>query len=231
MLLAMGYSVPLDLLRQWNALAARVGLDDPGDGDGRELLLRWQEPHRRYHDERHLAAMLVDVDLLADEADDPDLVRLAAWFHDAVYAPAASDNETASAALAAAVLREGGLPAPRIAEVARLVRLTTTHDADAQDRNGCVLCDADLAVLGGTATEYASYASDVREEFAHVDDDAFRTGRVAVLTRLLDKQPLYRTQRYRNDREHVARHNMQTELTLLTAGAADSVDAAATPPP
>jgi predicted metal-dependent HD superfamily phosphohydrolase len=222
MLLAMGNSVPLDLLGQWNALAARVGLDDPGDGDGRELLLRWQEPHRRYHDERHLAAILVHVDLLAEDADDADLVRLAAWFHDAVYEPTSAENEEASAALAAAVLSDGGLPTHRIAEVARLVRLTATHDADPHDRNGRVLCDADLAVLGGTATEYASYAADVREEFAHVDDDAFRAGRIAVLTRLLTKQSLYCTNRYRNDREQAARHNMRTELALLTAGAADS---------
>ena len=56
-----------------------------------------------------------------------------------------------------------------------------------------MLCDADLAVLGGDATEYAQYAADIREEYAHVDDDAFRAGRIAVLQRLLEKQPLYCT--------------------------------------
>ena len=53
--------------------------------------------------------MLAHLDMLADEADDIDAVRLAAWFHDAVYEPGA-DNEEASAALAAAVLSEGGVP-------------------------------------------------------------------------------------------------------------------------
>jgi predicted metal-dependent HD superfamily phosphohydrolase len=212
-----------ELLAAWHALALRVGLDDPGDGNGRELLLRWQEPHRRYHNEQHLASMLQHLDVLADEAADIDAVRLAAWFHDAVYEPGAEDNEDASAALAAAVLSDGGLPLQRVAEVARLVRLTAAHNPAEEDRNGGVLCDADLAVLGSDAAEYAQYAADIRAEYAHIDDEAFRAGRVAVLQRLLDRQPFYFTHRFRADREAVARRNMQAELTLLIAGAADSV--------
>jgi predicted metal-dependent HD superfamily phosphohydrolase len=223
MLLAMGDRLPLDLLSRWNALAARVGLDDPGDGDGRELLLRWQEPHRRYHNEHHLVAVLAHLDILEGEADDPDAVRLAGWFHDAIYEPGATDNEVASAALATAVLTEGGVDPARAHEVARLVRLTARHDAGADDRNGRALCDADLAVLGSEATEYARYAAGIREEYAHIDDDTFRTGRIGVLNRLLEKRPLYATVRYRDDREDTARRNMQMELALLTSGAADSV--------
>ena len=117
------------------------------------------------------------------------------------------------------------MPAERVAEVARLVRLTATHNPDDHDSNGNVLCDADLAVLGGAATEYAQYAADVREEHADVDDDAFRSGRIAVLQRLLGKQPFYRTKRFRTEREEAARLNIRTELALLTAGAADSVAA------
>jgi predicted metal-dependent HD superfamily phosphohydrolase len=218
----------VDLLSAWHELALRVELDDPGDGDGRELLLRWQEPHRRYHGEQHLATVLAHLDGLADEADDIDAVRLAAWFHDAVYEPGAADNEEASAALSASILSDGGVPAQRIAEVARLVRLTKAHDAAAQDRNGGVLCDADLAVLGSDAAEYAQYAADIRAEYAHIDDDTFRAGRIAVLQLLLGKQSLYRTDRFRVDRDATARRNMQTELALLSAGAADSVS---TPPP
>ncbi len=228
MLLAMDDQLPLDLLTAWNALATRVGLDDPGDGDGRELLLRWQEPHRRYHNEHHLVAVLEHLDSLEGEADDVDAVRLAAWFHDAVYEPGATDNEEASAALATAVLTEGGVDIARAHEVARLIRLTAHHQAEEGDRNGRTLCDADLAVLGSDATDYARYAAGIREEYAHIDDDTFRAGRIGVLDRLLEKRPLYATNRYRDDREDAARRNMEMELALLTSGAADSV---AVPPP
>ena len=60
-----------------------------------ELLRRWGEPHRHYHDRRHLSEVLA---ALPDDA--PRAVRLAAWYHDAVYDPTRDDNEEASARLA-----------------------------------------------------------------------------------------------------------------------------------
>src|SRR4029450_2686752 len=45
---------------------------------GQDLLGRYAEPHRAYHDQRHLTEMLDTIDELAGEAADPDSVRLAA---------------------------------------------------------------------------------------------------------------------------------------------------------
>ena len=47
----------------------------------------WSEPHRRYHDLAHLAAVLGLVGRLADSATDPDDVRLDAVYHDVSYDP------------------------------------------------------------------------------------------------------------------------------------------------
>ena len=91
--------------------------------------------------------MLRLVDEHADRAADPDAVRLAAWFHDAVYDPQRMDNEEASALLAEAVLPGLDVPPVRVAEVARLVRLTASHDPIPGDRNGGLLIDADLGIL------------------------------------------------------------------------------------
>ena len=68
---------------------------------GRQIIARYAEPHRRYHDTRHLAAVLSWIDELAGDHD-LFLVRLAACFHDAVYAipPGQVTNEEASARLA-----------------------------------------------------------------------------------------------------------------------------------
>ncbi|CCA57354.1 hypothetical protein SVEN_4068, partial [Streptomyces venezuelae ATCC 10712] len=71
-------------------------------------------------------------------------------------------------------------------EVARLVRLTTSHDPAPGDLNGETLCDADLAILATAPDTYQGYAAAVREEYAFVPDDAFREGRAAVLRHLLD---------------------------------------------
>ncbi|MFF8645084.1 hypothetical protein [Streptomyces sp. NPDC015345] len=181
------------------------------------LLARWAEPQRRYHTVDHLTAVLDHIDVLEDHADDAELVRLAAWFHDAVYAPDRSQNEERSARLAERALPEAGLTAAQTAEVARLVRLTVTHDPAEGDRNGEVLCDADLAILAAAPDAYAAYAAAVREEYAFVPDEAFRTGRAAVLRQLLGLPHLFRTPYGAAEWETAARENLMTELALLDA--------------
>ncbi|MFI6540260.1 metal-dependent phosphohydrolase [Nonomuraea sp. NPDC050547] len=179
-----------------------------------ELVARWSEPHRRYHTLTHLRAVLAAVDDLADLAGDPVAVRLAAWFHDAVYDGRPGWDEERSAQMAQRRLPACGVPAERVAEVARLVRLTAAHDTLRDgDANGAVLCDADLAVLGRPG--YEVYAADIRREYAHVPDELFAAGRSAVLARLLAVPNLYRTERARALWQERARHNMSAELAAL----------------
>ncbi|MEU6918308.1 HD domain-containing protein [Streptomyces olindensis] len=181
------------------------------------LLTRWQEPQRRYHTVTHLAAVLDRVDVLEKYARDPDVVRLAAWFHDAVYLPDRSENEERSARLAERALPEAGVPAAKTAEVARLVRLTVGHDPADDDPDGQVLCDADLAILASPPSAYAAYTAAVREEYHFVPNDAFRTGRAAVLRQLLALPRLFRTPHGAAEWEPTARYNLRSELELLEA--------------
>ncbi|MBT2402688.1 hypothetical protein J7I97_00520 [Streptomyces sp. ISL-87] len=198
-------------------MAAGAGAGrDPGPYADR-LLTAWAEPQRRYHTTAHLADVLARIDVLADHADDPAAVELAAWFHDAVYRPDRSENEERSAALAERALPELGVDASRTAEVARLVRLTVTHDPAPGDTNGEVLCDADLAVLAGEPDAYAAYVAAVRAEYGFVPDDAFRAGRAAVLRQLLDLPRLFRTPYGTAHWEAPARANLTAELAGLTA--------------
>jgi predicted metal-dependent HD superfamily phosphohydrolase len=206
------------LLARWHELLvrARGGAAEPDPHPyGLDLLGRWDERQRHYHTLRHLTAVLDRVDELAGHAADPDAVRLAAWFHDAVYRPDRSENEERSAQLAERALPEAGVPDATTAEVARLVRLTVTHAPGSADADGETLCDADLAVLAGSPEEYAHYAAAVRQEYGFVPDDAFREGRAAVLHRLLDLPELFRTPHGRAHWERTARHNLRAELELL----------------
>ncbi|MEU5199477.1 HD domain-containing protein [Streptomyces scabiei] len=198
-------------------LSARDGACDPAPFPYADnLIARWAEPQRKYHTLDHLVAVLDRVETLEDHAADADLVRLAAWFHDAVYAPDRSENEERSARLAERALAEAGVPAAKVAEVARLVRLTVTHDPADDDANGQVLCDADLAILASPPEAYAAYAAAVREEYGFVPDEAFREGRAAVLRRLLDLPRLFRTPYGEREWEGRARKNLRTELAALT---------------
>ncbi|MFJ7077850.1 hypothetical protein [Streptomyces sp. NPDC098781] len=209
-----------DLRSRWlgTLLAARAddscAIDPHRYGDA--LLRRWSEPQRRYHTVEHLAAVLRHVDVLEQYADDVVAVRLAAWFHDAVYLPERSTNEERSARLAERALQEAGVPPERTAEVARLVRLTTTHDPAPEDRDGQVLCDADLAILAAPPSAYAAYTAAVREEYHFVPNDDFRAGRAAILRQLLALPSLFRTPHGQKEWEATARYNLAGELEMLS---------------
>jgi predicted metal-dependent HD superfamily phosphohydrolase len=190
---------------------------------GADLLTRWGEPHRHYHTVEHLTAVLDHLDRAAAHAARPDLLRLAAWCHDAVYDPRAAGyaNERNSAALAARALAGLGVPPDAVMEVTRLVLLTAGHAAAGDDRDGGLLCDADLAVLAAKPRVYDAYARAVRREYAHVPDAAFRTGRAAVLRRLADLPALYRLPHLsgaqRRAWEERARANLRRELDGLAS--------------
>ncbi|MER7588168.1 metal-dependent phosphohydrolase [Micromonospora sp. NPDC127501] len=210
----------VDLLERWLTAARGAGARPDPDVTtaGEQVIARWREPHRHYHTPAHLTAVLDVVDQHADLATRADTVRLAAWFHDAVYDPrAAGDtNERDSAALAESVLTRLGVPAPTVAEVRRLVLLTAGHTVAPGDRDGALLCDADLAVLAAPPANYERYAAAIRREYAHVPEPAFRAGRAAVLTGLLALPALFRSPPLASRWEEPARDNVRRELTALT---------------
>ncbi|WP_309096069.1 hypothetical protein [Streptomyces sp.] len=215
----------LDTLRTRFARTLEAARGPAGGPDpapyAEDLLGRWQEPQRRYHTVEHLAAVLDRVDVLEEYARDPEAVRLAAWFHDAVYLPDRSENEERSARLAERALAEAGVPDARTAEVARLVRLTVTHDPADDDPDGQVLCDADLAVLASPPSAYAAYTTAVRAEYHFVPNDAFRTGRAGILRQLLALPRLFRTPYGAERWEATARYNLTAELEMLSLPAHD----------
>lgn len=233
-----------DLLARWSSAAMGIGANaDPSlvRSVGQGLLTRWSQPTRRYHTVDHLAHVLEAIEDLIrpgspDDRTDPgdptdpddarelhgttaDLVRVAAFYHDAVYEGRPRQDEADSADLAARELPALGVPARHTAEVVRLVLLTTDHNPAADDLPGTILCDADLAILAAPPQRYAAYADAVRQEYAHVPDDAFRFGRAAVLRALLDKQSgIYSsTAAARLNWQGAARANLRAELEALTS--------------
>ena len=197
------------LRRRWALIA---GSGTTASKAVEDLLSRWGEPHRRYHTTEHLEDVLVRLDVLGDA---PVAVQFAAWYHDAVYSPLEAANEEASAVLAVETLALLTVDARTVSEVARLVRLTATHDPDDGDLEGGLLCDADLAVLGQPSDGYEAYRRQVRREYGHVDDAAWRVGRASVLERFLSRPRIYATETARERWEQAARSNLLSELDQL----------------
>jgi len=187
--------------------------DCPGVRD--ELVAAYSDPSRGYHDTRHLSEVLDRLDELAGNGASYDAtpVRLAAWFHDAVY-DGERDAEERSAAWAEDALATVA-PAPVVAEVARLVRLTETHSPDDGDANGCALSDADLGILAAPRERYDEYVAAVRREYGHLPDSVFSAGRADVLRALAEKPLLFHTAYARERWEAAARANLERELGTL----------------
>jgi predicted metal-dependent HD superfamily phosphohydrolase len=182
-----------------------------------EIISRWSEAHCHYHDVRHLLATLEALDAL-DQQDEPGassrLVRLAAWFHDAVYEGVPGSDEEQSAHLARRMLSE--LPVRDVAEVVRLVLLTAHHDPEPGDAHGAALSDADLSILGAVPGRYDVYVRDVRLEYPEVDDASWALGRTAVIDSLLAHNPLYRTPTASTLWSSRARENLTRERARWT---------------
>jgi predicted metal-dependent HD superfamily phosphohydrolase len=177
-----------------------------------DLLAAYDDPSRGYHDRLHLTEVLGRLDELASAGVgfEPDVAALAAWFHDAVY-DGERDAEERSAVWAEEALVGTGYAA----EVARLVRLTETHDPAADDAAGQALCDADLAILASPRDRYDEYVIGVRREYAHISDSDFAAGRAAVLHDLTGRERLFHTSYAREHWEPAARANLQRELEQL----------------
>lgn len=188
-------------------------LRSTGDGAVLDALVRrHRERHRRYHTLGHTVAVLRHVDALAstEAVDDLGAVVAAAWYHDAVYEPRSPSNERASARLARRDLTRLGWSDERAEAVATMIE-GTAHHLHPANIDTAVLYDADLAILGAERGVYATYVAEVRAEYAHVDDGAWRTGRLDVLHAFLGRDRIYATDSGFERWETTARANLQGE--------------------
>jgi predicted metal-dependent HD superfamily phosphohydrolase len=216
----LGYVEPpgAELGSRWDQLIHELGWPtDRASEVGRDLIDRYGEAHRHYHDERHLLAVLRTLDELAAPHPPAVAARLAAWFHDAIYTGTTGDDEEASARLAESVLATLGTPPVVVAGAATMVRATARHfDPEADhDTETALLLDADLSILGADPTTYDEYCRGVRAEHADVGDDRFRAGRAAVLDALLARPRLFLTSPGFERFELRARQNLRREKTSI----------------
>jgi predicted metal-dependent HD superfamily phosphohydrolase len=200
-----------------------------------DLLAAYSTPGRAYHDLRHLGEVLERVEELRTASTAPPgvhrldrrVIDLALWFHDAVYDTdpgvegevKAVGAEELSAQWAERALPATVLGAEAVAEVARLVRLTATHDPQPHDLAGQLVCDADLAILAAQPVRYGRYVADVRLEYRRLDDETFNAGRVRILRALLARRRLFATDHADQSWRQAAEQNIRAELARLTAGA------------
>ena len=189
---------------------------------GELLIERWSTPDRRFHNLRHLIDMLARVDELAEESHNPDIMRVACWYHGCVFSSDAEDvsrgnggeDETASAAFAEADLHHLGVPMETVKRVCSLIVNLKRHMLDEHDIDAQALIDADLGTLAVDPQTYAEYVRLLREEYSHIPMEKYLRGRLTIVSRLLDREHLFHSplgERW----EHAARENLSAEQRRL----------------
>ena len=182
-----------------------------------QLVAAYTEPHRHYHTLEHLGELFRVVVRLP--VVDPRAVQLAVWFHDVVYDPRAKDNEKRSADRVPEWLTPLKIPSAVMIRVAELVRATAHLSAEAgSDPDTIALLDADLAILAAAEHRYQRYTADIRQEYAWVPEDAYRTGRIAVLESFLARPRFFHTELMFTEGEAAARRNLTSEVRQHWAG-------------
>jgi predicted metal-dependent HD superfamily phosphohydrolase len=174
----------------------------------------YREPARVYHTTEHLADCLARLDEFREPESERDPVEAAIWFHDAVYDPRSSENESRSAEWAARALRQARVTANLVQRISALV-LLTRHLAPPTDSAGRLLCDIDLSILGRETEEFDRFERAIRAEYAWVPETQYRAGRARVLRGFLERQPLYQTAPFRVRYEEAARQNLARALARL----------------
>lgn len=184
-----------------------------------ELATRYGAPERHYHGLAHIEALLALAAEYRSALSDPGAVEAAIWFHDAIYDSRKKDNEVQSAMLARERLADRTDPA-RIERIAAMIEATAAHQVPAFDdvdamRDAALFLDMDLSILGAAPDAFDAYEQAVRREYDWVDEQAWTTGRGAVLKNFLARSDIFHTPEFRERFEKQAWENMARSVEAL----------------
>jgi len=198
----------------WRQAWQDAGIAQADSGLHRSVIACWSEPHRHYHTLQHLGECLALFDEVREMAGHPGEVALGLWFHDVFYEPQRDDNETRSADWARSCLVGAGAAIAAAQRVHSLI-MQTRHKAPPEGADAQLLVDIDLSILGALPQRFDESDLQVRAEYSHVADAAYREGRRAILQGFLARPRLYSTDYFHSRFEERARANLQRALARL----------------
>lgn len=200
-------------IERWHDLMHSLGLP-ASDATFHALDAAYREPQRRYHTTLHLDDCLAQFDSLGAQAEYPDAIELALWFHDAVYLPYKGGNEEKSAEWASRFLKEAGADAATIARIRDMI-LATRHDAVAADRDTAILIDIDLSILGADRDRFDAFEKEVRAEYRWVPRPLYCRERKKILKSFLQRDRIFSTDAFHGRFESAARENLVRAIDAL----------------
>lgn len=188
-----------------------------------QLLMHYSQPQRAYHTLQHVVECLQQLEAVRHLAQQPALLELALWFHDAVYDPTQNsqdvqhNNEQQSANWAVQFLQQGQATQrqqPRLDSdlVEQLIMTTQHHQASTPDEQ--LMVDIDLAILASPPSRFAQYEQQIRFEYQFVASEVFMLKRREVLMQFYQRERIYQSDYFYQHLEQTARQNLRQALGL-----------------
>ncbi len=177
-----------------------------------QLIAAYSESHRFYHTTQHLCHL---IGLLRQASVTDPSVYWASFFHDYVYISGRQDNEAKSAEIAKVQMLEFNIESKIVDRCCGLILLTKTHLLDDQDSAAAAFLDADMAILGAHAEDYAVYVDNIKKEYASIPEFLFNRGRKKFVEACLNRNRLFNTEWFFNRFETQARKNLAWELSIM----------------
>jgi predicted metal-dependent HD superfamily phosphohydrolase len=179
-----------------------------------EVIAKYDESHRYYHNKQHLTECLEKFTELRHLSENPAAIELALWFHDAIYDPLRHDNEQLSAAWARSSVIESGHDEAIADRIYDLV-LATQHNAKPKTTDAKIIVDVDLSILGAQPERFLEYEQQIRKEYAFVPEATFQLKRGEILHYFLNQPTIFNTLIFIDRYEQQARTNLAQALARL----------------
>lgn len=179
-----------------------------------KLVALYSAPERFYHNLLHISDCLQVFELAKSSSTHPDEVRVAIWFHDAIYNTKGSGNEPKSAEWASSVIEQAGLGKDVAMRVSQLI-LATCHTGEVAGIDEQIMVDVDLTILGRSEMIFWKYEDNIRREYAWVPEKIFKQKRAEILRGFLKRKYIYHLDVYRSQYEQMAHKNIREAIRRL----------------
>jgi predicted metal-dependent HD superfamily phosphohydrolase len=147
-----------------------------------EILERWKESHRGYHNLEHLKDLLKQIGKV--DTKEKELLVLVALFHDIIYEPKNKDNEEQSADFFLKNVKE---KTEDIQKVYQSIVDTKHHKSS--NKLSEIFNKMDMDIVTRDFDELIKWENGIRKEYSIFSDKDYKKGRIEFLKTLINDYP------------------------------------------
>jgi len=209
----------LDYVKEkWNQLTSFSKKEEVKEQLWNEIVYRYAEQHRHYHNLGHIAYLYSLCDQHLDKIANPAVTGFAILYHDIIYDTYRHNNEEESAELAEAHLKQLHVKSAIIKSVKDFIIATKEHrvpESSPLKNDLSLLLDFDMAILAAEPDTYKLYSEKIRLEYSKYPDDVYKEGRKQALQKVLASPEIFVTAEFVESMEETARQNIRGEIAQL----------------